>query len=589
MATQAGNSVGPHSPQAVGVAFAHQYYRILNESPELVHKFYHDESFLGRPHSDGTFTSVTTTHDINEHFLSTDYKGCLIELENVDTQLSQNGGVFILVTGSLTMADDVKNRFTQSFFLAVQENGGYFVLNDVLRYIPEMPSAETNEAFATFPAEPEIPVEETMDPDLPSADNISGNGEVINPSAETTSVTHDVMKSSVENTSVNNEVMNPSVENISAKEKVINSFGNDNSQVEKNVIKTPEAAPAPPASAQKDVVKKSYASIVMKESTQPAPITKPKPKPTPTVKRAENVEKSVPAPAKPTHATDTAPPNDKNVSDDQGYSVFVKNLPFNATVEMVASEFKKFGAIKPRGIQVIHKQFDGFCFGFIEFEFQESMHAAIEASPLRFGSNLSHVEEKRTPTRVVGGVVTHGNNNGNARGRGGYHGDNFNAGYREGANFRGQGAGFVKNDNYRDGENFRGQGGGVMNNGNYRDGNSVRNEFRNQNEYSGRGRGQQGNGYRQNGDGYRQNQNGDGYRQNQNGDGYRRNQSGDGYGQNRDGYRQNQNGNGYGQNRDGYRQNQNGNGYHQQRPLHNGNGNVRSGRFNGPKQTPVAA
>ena len=35
-----------------------------------------------------------------------------------------------------------------------------------------------------------------------------------------------------------------------------------------------------------------------------------------------------------------------------GYSIFVKNLPFDATVEMVEQEFSKFGSIKSGGIQV---------------------------------------------------------------------------------------------------------------------------------------------------------------------------------------------------------------------------------------------
>lgn len=101
---------------------------------------------------------------INQHFLSTDMKGCLIQLNDVDAQPSHGGGVLILVTGSFTMLDTVKHRFVQSFFLAPQENGGYFVLNDVLRGVPEMPLAETNEALvdhvngntqiSPFPAEP---------------------------------------------------------------------------------------------------------------------------------------------------------------------------------------------------------------------------------------------------------------------------------------------------------------------------------------------------------------------------------------------------------------------------------------------------
>ncbi|KAM0922361.1 hypothetical protein ACQ4PT_006283 [Festuca glaucescens] len=635
MATQSGNSDGSPHPNVIGNAFAQQYYKILNSSPEHVHKFYHDESTLGRADSDGTLTTVTTSDAISEYFLSTELKDCLIQLENIDTQSSLAGGVLIVVTGFFTMHDTVKHRFTQSFFLAPQETGGYFVLNDVLRYVREMPSPETNEALidrsnqntqiAPFPAEPEtISVKESMDPELPSAQSVPVNGEVINPSAETTYVDIEVINPSVENISVNDEVMDPSVESISVKDKVIHSIGNQNSQIKNGVTKIPEAAPAPPASAHKDVIKKSYASIVKtkNESTQPAPVTNPKPRPKPTVKRAENVEKSSSVPAKTTNAADIAPPNEKNVFDDQGFSIFVKNLPGDATVEMVEAEFRKFGAIKPHGIQVVHRQADGFCFGFVEFESQQSMYAAIESkkavlnpfvqlkfagahlAKIRFGTYVSYVQEKRTPRRVINNV-THSNNNGNPRdsrvlpGRGGY-GDNFkgqgagfvnNGNNRDGDNFRAQGANFVNNNKYHDGENFRGR---FVNNDNHRDGNNMRNESRNQNEYSGRGRGLQGNDYRHNGNDYRQIRNGyspnrDSYNQNRDG-GY--NQNREGYHQNRDGY--NQNREGYRQNRDGYHQNgdgyrQNGNRYHQSRPFHNENGNGRFGRFNGTKQIPVTA
>lgn len=43
-------------------------------------------------------------------------------------------------------------------------------------------------------------------------------------------------------------------------------------------------------------------------------------------------------------------------SAEPGYSIFVKSLPYNATVEMVEQEFKKFGAIKPGGVQVRNRQ-----------------------------------------------------------------------------------------------------------------------------------------------------------------------------------------------------------------------------------------
>ncbi|ONM59451.1 Nuclear transport factor 2 (NTF2) family protein with RNA binding (RRM-RBD-RNP motifs) domain [Zea mays] len=96
----------------------------------------------------------------------------------------------------------------------------------------------------------------------------------------------------------------------------------------------------------------------------------------------QNTEKNVSSPSKPAHATVNALPGDKGVPknkspDEPGYSIFVKNLPFEATVEMVEQEFSKFGAIKSGGVQV-KCQPDQFCFGFVEFESQQSMLAAIE-------------------------------------------------------------------------------------------------------------------------------------------------------------------------------------------------------------------
>lgn len=46
--------------QIVGNAFIQQYYLTLHKSPDMVHKFYTDDSVLSRPGPDGVMTSVTT-------------------------------------------------------------------------------------------------------------------------------------------------------------------------------------------------------------------------------------------------------------------------------------------------------------------------------------------------------------------------------------------------------------------------------------------------------------------------------------------------------------------------------------------------
>lgn len=58
------------------------------------------------------------------------------EIKAVDAQESLCGGVSVLVMGHLTGRNSVSRQFVQSFFLAPQEKG-YFVLNDILRYVGE--------------------------------------------------------------------------------------------------------------------------------------------------------------------------------------------------------------------------------------------------------------------------------------------------------------------------------------------------------------------------------------------------------------------------------------------------------------------
>lgn len=48
------------SAQLVGNAFVEQYYHILHESPQLVHRFYQDSSFLSRADVNGNMATVIT-------------------------------------------------------------------------------------------------------------------------------------------------------------------------------------------------------------------------------------------------------------------------------------------------------------------------------------------------------------------------------------------------------------------------------------------------------------------------------------------------------------------------------------------------
>ena len=91
--------------------------------------------------------------------MSQKYDEYNFEIESVDAQNSFKDGVIVLVTGCLVEKATIKKKFTQTFFLAPQENGGFFVLNDVFRfisetevkvdnYLPECPSPDPGDFFS---------------------------------------------------------------------------------------------------------------------------------------------------------------------------------------------------------------------------------------------------------------------------------------------------------------------------------------------------------------------------------------------------------------------------------------------------------
>lgn len=79
--------------------------------------------------------------------LSLNYEDYKAEIETADAQESYERGVIVLVTGCLTGKDNVRKKFTQTFFLAPQDKG-FYVRNDVLRFVEENKPLEVNSGLA---------------------------------------------------------------------------------------------------------------------------------------------------------------------------------------------------------------------------------------------------------------------------------------------------------------------------------------------------------------------------------------------------------------------------------------------------------
>ncbi|KAL6652949.1 hypothetical protein ACP70R_011876 [Stipagrostis hirtigluma subsp. patula] len=395
-AAAAAESGSPPPAQVVGNAFVHQYYNILHQSPELVFRFYQDASRLGRPADAGAdMETVTTMGAINDKIMSMGITRA--EIRAVDAQESLCGGVTVLVMGHLTERNGASRGFVQSFFLAPQEKG-YFVLNDILRYVgeggqeaelstapPQEPAPEVDAAVAVAPAAvlPNGSVGGATESVPREQDALPQPEQHVAEPAPHPQEEEDLNEAEVYNPP--NDAEPPVLEETPVPE-AINEVPNNAA-----VVTQSSASPVP----REEAPKKSYASIVkvMKEVRPPASTVPSKPAPPKPEKQAP------PAPAVvadvPAFSPNTQGVGFQDLEVD-GHAIYVRNLPLNATPQQLEDEFKRFGTIKHDGIQVRSNKIQGFCYGFVEFEDAGAVQSAIEASPVMIGDRQCYVEEKRT-------------------------------------------------------------------------------------------------------------------------------------------------------------------------------------------------
>ncbi|KAH0466573.1 hypothetical protein IEQ34_003811 [Dendrobium chrysotoxum] len=434
---QSGPTGASPSAQVVGNAFVQQFYHVLHRSPSLVHQFYQESSKLGRPEAKGEMITVSTLQGIDEKILSMNYSEYLAQIKTVDAQESLDGGVIVLVTGYLIGKDNVKRGFTQTFFLATQDKG-YYVSNDIFRYVEDADQQEEEE-------EEEEEQGLTYDAGAQNTEHDSVPSQEETVLEQTAARPEEDVVNDEENYDPSESVEGSAVEDEDPVEEVINEVPSDS-----------QAVVTVPGLSNGQEHKKSYASIVMVMKENNTPISVPTSAPARVA--PFNTERQAVAPAPvlaPSSEVIVASSKVEESSNAQeleadGFSIYIKNLPLNATAAQLEEEFKKFGPIKPNGIQVRSNKLKGFCFGFVEFEVADAVQRAIEVSPILIGGRQAYVEEKRaTGSRV------------NNRGRfppgrgGGFRGD----GLRSRGSYGG-GRGYGRGGDYNYRSDFGSRGGG---------------------------------------------------------------------------------------------------------------------------------
>ena len=167
-------------PSEVGWQFVPQYYTHVNKQPNRLHCFYTKTSTFihgtegedikpcfGQQVFSSSSCHVSVTHvpilqEIHNKITSIGFQDCKVFIHSVDAQSSANGGIIIQVIGEMSNHGDPWRKFAQTFFLAEQPNG-YYVLNDIFRFLKEDTveddASETEPAPAVSVPEP-VPVEE---------------------------------------------------------------------------------------------------------------------------------------------------------------------------------------------------------------------------------------------------------------------------------------------------------------------------------------------------------------------------------------------------------------------------------------------
>ncbi|CAF2669567.1 unnamed protein product [Rotaria sp. Silwood2] len=137
-ATTTGNS-SDVSAQQIGRAFVVQYYRLLHEHPESLHRFYSSSSTF--MHDDPSKT-VTGVENIAKRIEELSLKQRHVKIRQVDCHSTVGSSVVVQVCGEISsssIADNptpIMKRFVQTFVLAPTVNAKqkYYVHNDIFRY-----------------------------------------------------------------------------------------------------------------------------------------------------------------------------------------------------------------------------------------------------------------------------------------------------------------------------------------------------------------------------------------------------------------------------------------------------------------------
>ncbi len=274
-----------------------------------------------------------------------------------------NNRLLVVVSGSFTAKDQHARPFTQTFIL-VGQNNSFFVSNSVFRLLSEEAQVEQHAAPVAVAAPQAVP-----EPVVPSPEPV--------PEPQPEPVVEVQPEPAVEET--------PSVPSSSA--------------TTAEVVEVPETkteAPAPAAPVEEvDVTTKSYSDIVKKLASKNEVVEE-------TNKKGFRTVPSKPAPAAPAPAVTTptaaapapAPaPAAVNKRRTDVHPVYITGYAKDAKEDELAKLFSQYGEVYQ--VELVK----GKDFGFVKFELESSMQAALDNKTLEVDGNVIRIEKRTIPKK----------------------------------------------------------------------------------------------------------------------------------------------------------------------------------------------
>lgn len=131
------------SAQLVGREFVRQYYTLLNQAPDYLHRFYGKNSSYvhgGLDNNGKPVEAVYGQSEIHKRVMALSFRDCHTKIRHVDAHATLNEGVVVQVMGELSNNMQPMRKFMQTFVLAPEGTiaNKFYVHNDVFRYQDEV-------------------------------------------------------------------------------------------------------------------------------------------------------------------------------------------------------------------------------------------------------------------------------------------------------------------------------------------------------------------------------------------------------------------------------------------------------------------